>query len=436
MTTGDRVLTGRVGQIITWTCRHPQHAAQQGKGAFTIPVADLLAAFSHVEQFLIGEGLPGKEIIAGVVTTMQPRNAFKRGVHKLRDKYHVKMIGKEDPIVKATKKNPNPPPAFLRFQFHAESHVQYQGREELAYARETVLSLNKVTAVVTDEDPPIVPQKPAPLPAPVLPPMPQVPPRPAPLSDDATPEEMEGLAVAHDAYDAARVAYNNWEVDCDEIMTAHEALEREETQAYRDAISDYQAKVQIRADLLRKATDAVRDCMGNRTGRDISRYIETLFRRARTFCVPLSAFKGIFFVGQEHIALVEAVDMLLTDVGGKITRIDVAQTDGNKQSIGDAIKEKLASLVQEHEAAVAKFSGKTRKGTMENAAQEIILTRTRMNAYLSWLEGEAVAQFRLALDECDERVREAIEKVSKPKPRKGKAAQQQEEEEPELQEAV
>jgi hypothetical protein len=129
-------------------------------------------------------------------------------------------------------------------------------------------------------------------------------------------------------------------------------------------------------------------CLAHRTGGDLTRLVQRLFERHADL-FPIRDKGGCYFVPQEHAPFVDKVQAFLGKLNGKLNRFPVpAGTPHGDRSVKDAVAGGIASLIEEHRAAVAAFGAETRESTIERAAERIRLARHKVSAYSAYLQEE------------------------------------------------
>ena len=85
----------------------------------------------------------------------------------------------------------------------------------------------------------------------------------------------------------------------------------------------------------------------------------------------------------------DRVQAFLGGVNGRLSRFPVPSgTPQGDRSVRDAVAGGIATLIEEHRAAVAMFGTDTRASTLERAAERIRLTRHKIESYSCYLAEE------------------------------------------------
>jgi hypothetical protein len=152
-------------------------------------------------------------------------------------------------------------------------------------------------------------------------------------------------------------------------------------------------------------------CIAVRTGSDVTRIVQRLFeKQADLFSVRPQG--GTYFVPQKHAAFVDRIQDFLNRVGGRLLRFPVpAGTEAGDRSVTAAVAEGLATVIEEHRAAVASFGTDTRNDTLERAAEKIRTTRFKVQAYAEYLAGEKAALDK-ALEAASDELRAKVERLA------------------------
>jgi hypothetical protein len=130
------------------------------------------------------------------------------------------------------------------------------------------------------------------------------------------------------------------------------------------------------------------ECLACRTAGDITRLLQRLFERNADL-FPIRDRGGCYFCPAEHAAFLDKVDGLVGRLGGGLRRFPVpAGTAQGDRSVKEAVASGIASLIEEHRAAVAAFGSDTREATLQRAAERIRLVRHKVAAYAAYLQGE------------------------------------------------
>jgi hypothetical protein len=136
------------------------------------------------------------------------------------------------------------------------------------------------------------------------------------------------------------------------------------------------------------AQEHLDDCIASRNGGDITRIIQRLFERQADL-FPIRERGGVYFVPAEYAGFVDRVQTLLGKVNGRLARFPVpAGTPHGDASVKDAVACGIASLIEDHRVAIARFGEDTRPSTLERAAERIRLTRHKLECYSEYLAGE------------------------------------------------
>jgi len=135
-----------------------------------------------------------------------------------------------------------------------------------------------------------------------------------------------------------------------------------------------------------------------RTASDVSRIIQTLFKNNGDL-FPLRDQGGVYFVPQEHIALVECVEILMLAIGGKIKRFELASSVHASQSVAVSIRDTLHGLIADYGVYASQIDNESPK-QVETASKRIMEIRTKLEAY------------RGLLQSFDQEIEDAIDEVT------------------------
>jgi hypothetical protein len=138
--------------------------------------------------------------------------------------------------------------------------------------------------------------------------------------------------------------------------------------------------------------------------------LQRLFERNADL-FPIREKGGCYFVPQEHSAFLDKVGRFLAGLGGALRRFPVpAGTAQGDRSVKEAVAGGIASLIQEHRAAVAAFGSDTREATLARAAERIRLVRHKVSCYAAYLQGER-ERLEQNLAEAAKELREKVESL-------------------------
>jgi hypothetical protein len=152
------------------------------------------------------------------------------------------------------------------------------------------------------------------------------------------------------------------------------------------------------------------DCLSCRNGGDVTRMLQRLFERNADL-FPIREKGGCYFVPQEHSAFLDKVDRFVTGLGGALRRFPVpAGTAQGDRSVKEAVASGIASLIEEHRAAVAAFGSDTREATLARAAERIRLVRHKVSCYAAYLQGER-DRLERDLHDAAKELREKVERL-------------------------
>jgi hypothetical protein len=159
------------------------------------------------------------------------------------------------------------------------------------------------------------------------------------------------------------------------------------------------------------AQEALDECLGLRTGGDITRVIQRLFERQADL-FPIREQGGCYFVPAEHLGFVDRIAQLVAQLNGKMRRFPIpAGTAHGDRSVKESVAAGLEAMIREHEAAIAEFGHDTRAATFERAAERIRLTRHKIEAYATYL-AEEKGRLEAVIAAASARLRARVEELS------------------------
>jgi hypothetical protein len=162
------------------------------------------------------------------------------------------------------------------------------------------------------------------------------------------------------------------------------------------------------------AQEQLDECIAARNGGDVTRVVQRLFEREADL-FPIREKGGCYFVPQRHSGFIDRVGRFITGLGGGLRRFPVpAGTTHGDRSVKEAVACGLASLVEEHRAAVAVFGEDTRESTLERAAARIREARFKVESYSAYLAEER-ANLEKALDRAADELRAKVASLAEAK---------------------
>lgn len=152
-------------------------------------------------------------------------------------------------------------------------------------------------------------------------------------------------------------------------------------------------------------------CLEARTGSDVTRIIQKLFER-RADLFPIREQGGAYFCPQEYVFFVDQVQAFLGRLNGKMNRFPVPSgTPEGDRSVKESVAAGLATLIEEHQSAIAAFGADTRPSTLERAAERIRQTRFKIEAYAAYL-AEEKARLQEQLANAAHQLRAKVEQLA------------------------
>lgn len=159
------------------------------------------------------------------------------------------------------------------------------------------------------------------------------------------------------------------------------------------------------------ATMLLAQCMEIRTSNDVTKIVQRLFDlNADMF--PIRDQGGAYFVPAMYSDFVNRVETFLTTLGGRIGRFPIpAETRTGDKSVQDTVAHGMATIIAEHEDAVAEFGLDTRQTTIQAMAMKIKATRTKLEAYANYLL-DRKGDLEKAIEEANQKLTARIAKIS------------------------
>jgi hypothetical protein len=136
--------------------------------------------------------------------------------------------------------------------------------------------------------------------------------------------------------------------------------------------------------LEQKAQDLLSEKLSVRTASDVTRIVQSLFK-SNGDLFPLRDQGGVYFVPQEHVALVECVEILMLSIGGKIKRFELASSVHASQSVAVSIRDTLHGLIDDYGVYARQIDSESPK-QVETASKRIMEIRTKLEAYRGLLQ--------------------------------------------------
>ena len=142
------------------------------------------------------------------------------------------------------------------------------------------------------------------------------------------------------------------------------------------------------------AHDKLVEKMEERTASDITRMIQSLFKRkADIFSVREAG--GCYFVPQAHIQLVEQVEELLDLIGGGVRRFEISNTQNAAKSAAQAVNDQLTDLVTEFHSYLEMLNSESPQ-QVTVATKRIGIIKAKAETYKDLL-GDYSASFKDAV---------------------------------------
>lgn len=163
--------------------------------------------------------------------------------------------------------------------------------------------------------------------------------------------------------------------------------------------------------LVRQAQAELDNAIAHRTGGDISRITQRLFKKQADL-FPLRDAGGVYFVPQKHADFVTRVETFLTGVGGRLQRLPVAMGSASgDRCVKETVAEGMETLIQAHRQAIAELDADTRDDTFRRAAAKIQITRLKLEGYGEYISDQR-ERLEQALAEAQGELRKAVERIT------------------------
>ena len=128
---------------------------------------------------------------------------------------------------------------------------------------------------------------------------------------------------------------------------------------------------------------------------------------------PLPDSDRAYLVLQEEFAFLDQIRRFMKELGGRLNFLPVpGGTREAEQTVADSVAAKFEAMAREHEATVQAFGVGTRQKTIEEQAEYVKQSRSKLKSHLHLL-GEHAKLLEETIDKCDEvlaeRVKELVE---------------------------
>jgi hypothetical protein len=146
------------------------------------------------------------------------------------------------------------------------------------------------------------------------------------------------------------------------------------------------------------ASDKLVEKMEERTASDITRMIQSLFKRnADLFSVREAG--GCYFVPQQHVSLVEQVEEFLDLIGGGVRRFEISNTKNATKSAAQAVKDQIDDLVTEFSSYLEMLKSDSPQ-QVTIATKKIAIVKAKAETYRELL-GDYAESFKVAVAEMN-----------------------------------
>ena len=144
-----------------------------------------------------------------------------------------------------------------------------------------------------------------------------------------------------------------------------------------------------KSDIEQKAQKLLNEALEIRTTSDVTHMIQTLFEKNGDL-FSIRDQGGVYFVPVEYEDFTMKVEKFLNELGGELSQFPIPKgTKEGDRSIQNAVADAFLNLISDHESAMELFTINTRADTMAAAAERIKITRVKIEAYASYLQGKS-----------------------------------------------
>lgn len=160
------------------------------------------------------------------------------------------------------------------------------------------------------------------------------------------------------------------------------------------------------------------DEMAKRRSNDITRIIQRVFEAYKGDLISIREQGGVYFVPSHHEQLVDNVDTLLSQIGGKLRRFRVSPDGGStSESVAESMHEHFASLIEEFKQSCLVVTEDSSPEVAQRRTQTLIELRLKLDAYKDLLRDYA-ENIETGLDDADKLLTARItgEEPSEPEP--------------------
>lgn len=150
---------------------------------------------------------------------------------------------------------------------------------------------------------------------------------------------------------------------------------------------------------------------GNRTGSDITRITQRLFKKQADL-FPLRDAGGVYFVPQKHTDFITRVEKFLVAVGGRLQRLPVAMGSASgDRCVRETVADGMEALIKAHIQAIDALNADTRDDTFKRQAARIQQTRLKLEGYREYLADQN-EDLQKAIQDAQEKLRVRVEEIT------------------------
>lgn len=158
------------------------------------------------------------------------------------------------------------------------------------------------------------------------------------------------------------------------------------------------------------AQAAIWNAIEERTASDVSRIIQK-YCESETDLIPLREEGGVYMLlGQNHNFLNHLQGFAET-LGGRLNRIKMMGGRETTKSVQLSLIDYISGMVEDHYTKIDQFGDETRFRTMQDQAEEINMTRAKLETYAIYLE-DRKEELSKKIKDCDAVLQDRITEVS------------------------
>jgi len=132
-------------------------------------------------------------------------------------------------------------------------------------------------------------------------------------------------------------------------------------------------------DLQKQAQDLIDSNIQTRTKSDVTRIVQKLFNDHGDL-FPIREQGGAYFVPARHLGLCDKIEAMLMQIGGKLKRHELKESDTNKQNAVEMISDGIKDMITKYEKYMADMKSDDPK-VLSKGMKRITEIRIKLNAY-------------------------------------------------------